>query len=86
MAKNKTIELKAISLEELKSELNRSKDEYTKMQFDHAATGLGNPMVLVEARKNIARLNTELRSRELSGKTEAELAKRSKIRARRRKQ
>jgi large subunit ribosomal protein L29 len=48
-------------------------------------TGLENPLTLKEVRKDIARLNTELRRRELAAMSETDLDGRSKIRDRRRK-
>jgi large subunit ribosomal protein L29 len=54
------------------------------MQFDHAVKGLDNPLTLREMRRDIARLKTEARRRELAQLTPEELAKRSKIRERRR--
>ena len=36
------------------------------MRLNHAVTPLENPILITEARKTIARLNTELRSRVLT--------------------
>jgi len=47
--------------------------------------GLDNPVSLREFRRDIARLRTEVRSRELKNMSEEQLANRSKIRRRRRK-
>ena len=46
---------------------------------------LDNPILLRGIRRDIARINTEIRRREVSNMTEEEVANRSKIRSRRRK-
>lgn len=83
MPSKKSLELKEFTLEDLKSELSETQTQYQKMQFDHATKGLENPLSLREVRRDIARIETELRNRDLAGMDESALAKRSKIRARR---
>ena len=56
-----------------------------KLQFDHAVKGLDNPLVLREIKKDIARLKGEQRRREIEKMSTEDLANRSRIRARRRK-
>ncbi len=85
MASKKFLELKEFSNEDLVAELNETEVQYQKLKFDHAIKGLDNPLVLREVRRDVARLKTEMRRRELTEMSEAELANRSKIRARRRK-
>jgi large subunit ribosomal protein L29 len=65
--------------------LKESQVQFQKLQFDHAIKGLENPLTLKDVRRDIARLQTEIRKRQLAGMTEDQLSKRSKIRARRRK-
>ena len=84
MASNKFLELQEFSDTDLVSELENTEMEYQKMRFDHAVKGLDNPMELREMRKDIARIKTEIRRRQITQMSEAELAKRSKIRQRRR--
>ena len=84
MASNKFLELQEFSDADLVSELENTQAEYQKMRFDHAVKGLDNPMELREMRKDIARIKTEVRRRQLANMSETELAKRSKIRERRR--
>ncbi len=69
---------------ELVSELEQTRAQYQKLTFDHAIKGLDNPIALRAIRRDIARLQSEIRRRELEKMTEEDLAKRSKIRARRR--
>ncbi|MEZ4983464.1 MAG: 50S ribosomal protein L29 [Saprospiraceae bacterium] len=84
MATNKFLELQELSVEDLQAELEATERGYQKMKFDHAITGLENPLKLREVRRDVARLQTELRRRELAAASEGELANRSKIRMRRR--
>ena len=72
--------------EQLRSELQSRDREYQQMKFDHAAKGIANPMELRDLRRDIARIYTEVRKRELAAMTPEQLAMRSKIRARRRRQ
>lgn len=85
MASKKYLELQDFSNEDLVAELNETEVQFGKLKFDHAIKGLDNPLVLKEVRRDIARLKTEMRRRELGEMSEADLANRSKIRARRRK-
>ena len=84
MASKKYLELQEFSDADLQTELEGIEAEYAKMRFDHNVQGLDNPMELKELRKDVARIKTEIRRRELANMNEAELSKRSKIRARRR--
>jgi large subunit ribosomal protein L29 len=84
MATKKFLELGEFSDADLLSELNETENQYRKLKFDHATKGLENPITLREVRRDIARLRTEVRRRELAKMSEEELGKRSRIRARRR--
>ena len=72
--------------EQLGEALKSREQEYQQMKFDHAAKGIANPMELRDKRRDIARILTEVRSRELAAMSPEQLAMRSKIRARRRRQ
>ncbi|MEM7101528.1 MAG: 50S ribosomal protein L29 [Bacteroidota bacterium] len=85
MASKKNEEIRAMSNEILQDELEASVVELQKMKFSNAVTGLDNPLQIKELRRDIARIKTELRKREMDEMSEDQLAKRSKIRARRRK-
>lgn len=82
MAKEK-INYAEMTNDQLVSELNSAENDYTQTKFDHAVKGLGNPMELRGLRKDVARVKTEMRRRELAEMSADELANRSKIRARR---
>ena len=57
-----------MSSPELEKELVEIKEELFKLRFRLATNGLENPMKIKEARKNIARIKTLLRQRELEVK------------------
>lgn len=69
--------------DQLRSELASAEHEYQQMKFDHAARGIANPMEIRELRRNVARILTEGRRREVAAMSDDELAMRSKLRARR---
>ena len=83
MAKN-YIELKEMSDGDLQTELKQINTQYQKLRFDHTIKGLDNPVNLRKTKRDIARIKTEIRRREVSAMTPAQTAKRSKIRLRRR--
>lgn len=85
MASNKFLELQAMSDEDLRGQLEEASTSYEKMKFDHAVNGIEQPLQLRETRRDIARMNTELRRRELAAAPAEELAKRDQIQRRRRK-
>ncbi len=57
--------LRDLTDEELAKKLEESKDELFRLRFQLATNQLDNPMRLKEVRKNIARLKTVIREREL---------------------
>jgi large subunit ribosomal protein L29 len=83
MATKKYLELKEFSAEELANELKETQSQYKKLKFDHSIKGLENPLVLREVRRDIARIQTEIRRREVADFTPEQIANRSKIRRRR---
>ena len=83
MATKKYLELQELTDTDLIEELEGSETAYNKARFDHSVKGLDNPLELRDMRRDIARIQTEVRRRELSQMTPEEIAKRSKIRARR---
>ena len=60
--------IKEMSSPELEKELGELKNELFKPRFSLATNGLDNPMKIKEIRKDIARINTILRERELANK------------------
>lgn len=84
MATKKYIELQELSNEDLANELQATVTDYQKQKLDHAIRGLENPLILREVRRDIARLKSEIRRREIAEMSPEQLAKRSNIRRRRR--
>lgn len=85
MATEKFQKLQEMTDSDLQNELKETRSQYQRLKFDHAVKGLDNPIGLREVRRDIARLQTELRRRELSEMTPEQSGMRSKIRMRRRK-
>ena len=83
MAKN-YIELKEMSDGDLQTELKQINAQYQKLRFDHTIKGLDSPVNLRNTKRDIARIKTEIRRREMSTMTPAQIGKRTKIRLRRR--
>jgi large subunit ribosomal protein L29 len=83
MAKEKLV-LTEQSNEQLLAQLGSMESEYHQLKFDHSIRGLGNPLELRDLRRNIARVHTEIRRRELAQMSPESIAMRSKLRLRRR--
>lgn len=62
----KNSEIRGLSLDELKGKLEAETESLQKLQFAHAITPIENPMRIKEARKLVARLNTEIRAKEMA--------------------
>lgn len=61
----KSEEIKGLSFNDLKERIAEMKMRYNKLVLAHQISPLENPLQLRTDRKNIARLKTELRKREL---------------------
>lgn len=61
----KAKEIRDLTNEELIKKLDDSKDELFKLRFQLATGQLDNPMRIKEVRRNIARMKTAQRQREL---------------------
>ena len=62
----KNSELRGLSLDELRNKLTVEKENYGKLKFAHSITPIENPMKIKETRKLVARLETEIRVKELN--------------------
>jgi large subunit ribosomal protein L29 len=60
----KKVDIKAFSEEELKSNITSERENLRRLKFGHAISPIENPMKIREAKKVVARLNTELRARQ----------------------
>jgi large subunit ribosomal protein L29 len=61
----KNSEIKSLSLTELKEKIGAEREALRKIKFAHQISAVENPMKMRDARKLIARLNTELRAKEV---------------------
>lgn len=66
MAKKDDTVLSDLSLDELIGRVEEESDKYAQLKFNHAVTPLESPAVIRSARRDVARLKTELRKREIS--------------------
>ncbi|MEJ2161964.1 MAG: 50S ribosomal protein L29 [Robiginitalea sp.] len=60
----KQAEIQAMSNEELTEKMDDFKKQYADLKMAHAVTPLENPLQLRKARRDVARLATELTKRE----------------------
>ena len=58
--------IKEMSSPELEKELVELKNELFKLRFSSKTNGLENPMRIREVRRDIARVKTEMKSREIA--------------------
>ena len=59
-------ELRELETKELAERLDAEVAKYNRMKLNHAITPLENPSQIKAARRDIARMKTELRQRELN--------------------
>lgn len=64
--KKKGTELKDLTVVELQDKLQEERSTLTKLRFSHAVSPIESPMRLRTKRKEVARILTELRQRELA--------------------
>lgn len=83
MATKKFLELQNMAADAINAELKQASADLVRMKFDHGSKGLQNPIELKSLKRDIARLKSELRAREISAMTPEQLAGRSNIRLRR---
>ncbi|MBC5621476.1 MULTISPECIES: 50S ribosomal protein L29 [Butyricimonas] len=62
----KQSEICELTTEEIKEKIATEQSALTKLKMNHAVSPLENPMLIRATRRNIARLMTELRKRELN--------------------
>lgn len=63
----KISEIKTLSIEELNKRLKELNSELFNLRFSHATRNLSNPMQIHECKKEIARVKTVLREKEIAG-------------------
>ncbi len=67
--KKKGTELKNLTLLELQDKLQDTRGTLDKLRFNHTVSPIDNPMQLRTKKKEVARILTELRKRELAANT-----------------
>ncbi len=63
----KASELRKMKIDELKEKVDELKTELLKQRFKQRISGLENPMVIRNLRRDIARVLTVIREKELRG-------------------
>ena len=64
----KNNKIKEMSSQDLEKEISELKTELFKLRFSLATNGLDNPLKIREVRRQIARVKTEIRQRQLNEK------------------
>jgi large subunit ribosomal protein L29 len=62
----KTSEIKELTSKEIVERLQTEQENLVRLRLNHSVSPLDNPMKIRESRRNIARLQTILHSRELN--------------------
>ena len=57
--------IQALSVEDLQARINEDEIRLRKLEFAHAITPLENPMSIRNLRREVARLKTQLRNKQL---------------------
>ena len=66
----KSSEIKELTIQELQERLESEETLMVRMKMNHAVSPLDNPNKMVETRRNIARLKTEVRARQVKEQSE----------------
>lgn len=62
----KQVDIKQLSTSDLRERIKEGKSALTKLKLNHSVSPIENPAKITDSRKTVARLQTELRSRELA--------------------
>ncbi|BDX38242.1 50S ribosomal protein L29 [Tenuifilaceae bacterium CYCD] len=62
----KTSEIRELTIKEIEERIETEKTQLLKLRLNHSISPLDNPMKITETRRNIARLKTILRQRNLN--------------------
>ena len=68
-SKELNIKLNSLSTEELQEMLVKTENELNKLKMSHKTAELENPLEIRFVRRNVARINTEIKKRELQNTT-----------------
>ncbi|MFG6426676.1 MULTISPECIES: 50S ribosomal protein L29 [Muribaculaceae] len=64
-------EIKELSIQELRAQIEASEKAYRELKVAHAISPVDNPSKITKDRKEIARLKTVLRQKEIAAAAEA---------------
>jgi len=64
----KTSEIRELTTAEIAERIDTEKDELVRISINHHVSPVDNPMIIRKTRRNIARLKTELRKRQVEDK------------------
>jgi large subunit ribosomal protein L29 len=65
----KTTEIREFTTKEIEERVDAEKTMLSKLSMNHAVSPLDNPQKIKVMRRNVARMNTELRKRQLTANT-----------------
>ena len=68
-SKELNIKLNSLSIEELQEMLVNTQSELNKLKMNHKTAELENPLEIRFVRRNVARINTEIKKRQLQKTT-----------------
>ena len=66
----KSTEIRELAVKELEERLESEENMLVRLKMNHAVSPLDNPNKIIETRKNIARLKTEVRARQIQEHSE----------------
>jgi len=66
----KSTEIRELTVKELEERLDSEENMLVRLKMNHAVSPLDNPNKIIETRKNIARLKTEVRARQIQEHSE----------------
>ncbi len=66
----KSSEIRELTLVEMEERLESEESLMVRMRMNHAVSPLDNPNKIVETRRNIARLKTEMKARQIKEQSE----------------
>ncbi len=64
----KTNEIKSLSIDELNAKVKELNNELFNLRFSHATRNLANPLAIRNVRREIARVKTAIREKEIAEK------------------
>ena len=67
----KSSEIRELTLKEIEERVESEKSMLLRLKMNHAVSPMDNPNKIGETRKNIARLNTELKARQIKEQSES---------------